>query len=178
MTIKEYFKLNWFNKLVITIAILIVMMLIFQAGVTVGYHKARFSNSWNKTIASDMDDQHSIFYPFMPDKDDRNPHGAIGEIVSIKIPSLMVKGPNNFEEIVIIGPETAIRSLHTQASTSDLVIGSHIIAIGSPDEQGAIHAAFIRIMPAPPSGSSPGPRSSGTTSPGMRLPNRINGFQP
>ena len=132
------------------LAIILTALVIFSAGMFVGYHKAQFSYDFDENYAHDMNDPHSMLAPFMHDTDHGNPHGAIGQIVSINAPFIMVKNPFEAEKVIIIGPDTMIRHIYGEASTSDLAVGDHIIALGAPDQQGQVHATFIRILPPPP----------------------------
>ena len=128
---------------------ILLMLVIFSAGMFVGYHKARFSYEWNANYARNISNPDSMFAPFMHDTDHGDAHGAIGEIVSIRSPLIMIKNPFEAEKILIIDQGTMIRHLYGIASTSDLAVGEHIIALGSPDQNGQVHATFIRIIPSP-----------------------------
>ena len=99
-------------------------------------------------------DPRSIFAPFGRDMDDMNPHGAIGEIISVHLPQIMVKGASGNEEIVLLSATTSIRNMRAAATPRDLRVGQQIVTVGAPDEQGQLHAIFIRIMPTPPISTS------------------------
>ncbi|MEI8249056.1 MAG: hypothetical protein WCG07_00995 [Candidatus Taylorbacteria bacterium] len=145
------------------IASVLIGILIFGAGVFVGYHKARFSNTWDTNYTRGvgmMNRSPSLFAPFLNDADDVNPHGTIGTIVSIKLPLIMVKGQSEAEKVIVVGSSTRIRVMHTIGSTDDLKVGEFITSIGNPNDQGQIEASFIRIMPI---SSSTVPEISSTT---------------
>lgn len=148
MTFKEFTQSKHFSKIIYIIGGLLVALVIFQAGIFVGYRNAAFSISWDKAHYGNARDPKSIFAPFGRDMDDRNPHGAIGEVISVQFPTLMIKGPSGNEAIVLIGSTTSIRNMRNQASTSDIKIGDQIVTVGDPDEQGQIRATLIRIMPS------------------------------
>ena len=147
MTYKEFIKSKTFSIIIYAVGGLLVALFIFQAGIFVGYRSAAFSIRWNNAHNGDIRDPQSIFAPFGRDMDDMNPHGAIGEIISVQLPEMMVKGSSGNEVIILIGSTTSIRSMRNQASTSDLVAGEQVVTIGVPDENGQIQAAFIRIIP-------------------------------
>jgi hypothetical protein len=138
------------------IFILLAILMIFSAGVFVGYHKARFAENWDRGYAQNWNDPKSMLAPFMHNNDDMNAHGAIGVISSVGDNQLMVKNPFEAEKIVIFGSNTTIHVMHGDGTTTDLVPGQHILTIGSPDDQGRIIATFIRIIPTPPTGTSTG----------------------
>jgi hypothetical protein len=162
MTFKEFTQSKDFSKIIYIIGGLLVALVVFQAGIFVGYRVAAFSINWDNAHNADVRSPQSIFAPFGRDMDDVNSHGAIGEIISVQLPVIMVKGPSGNEAIVLISSATSIRNMRNLASTSDLKVGSQIVTIGTPDEQGRIDATFIRLVPAPQSsfGSSSTPSNT------------------
>lgn len=156
MSIKTFFQTNSVSKIIGGLGILLVVLIIFQAGVFVGYHKGTFSSNWNNNyMMRGANDPRSFFAPFMHNGDNINPHGAVGEIVSTNFPLVMIKGPNRAEEVIIIGSNTTIRNFRQTASTSDLIVGKQVVVIGEPNDKGQIQAELVRIMPNPPSGFPP-----------------------
>lgn len=151
MTFKEFSQSNNFSRIIYVIGGLLVTLIVFQAGIFVGYRVAAFSIDWDSAHEGNIRSPQSIFAPFGRDMDDINPHGAIGEIISVQLPIIMVKGPSGNEAMVLISSTTSIRNMRNLASTSDLKIGSQIVTIGTPDEHGRIDATFIRLVPAPQS---------------------------
>ncbi|MDE2037844.1 MAG: hypothetical protein KGI69_01300 [Patescibacteria group bacterium] len=161
---KEFLGSSALSKLVAVLAVLLVALVIFWAGMAVGYRKAVFSYQWDDSYAKQFGGPHS---PFMPDADDAslNSHGAFGQIVAVRLPEFTVKGPAEAEKNVLVSDGTVIRYFHDQASTSDLSVGSTVVVIGEPDGQGRIQASLIRIVPPPPSASGTPPQSSPLASP-------------
>jgi hypothetical protein len=147
MTFKEFTQSKHFSRIIYIIGAILVALIVFQAGIFVGYRIAAFSINWDNAHNGNARDPRSIFAPFSRDADDMNPHGTIGEIISIQLPEIMVKGSSGNETIVLIASTTSIRNMRNQASASDLKIGMQIVTVGTPDEQGQIHATFIRIIP-------------------------------
>lgn len=139
---------NKVSKVVGALIIALIVLIIFQAGFYVGYHNNSFRDRWDNRYSRGLQDPTSPFAPFMMRGDEIiNPHGALGTIISKNLPRLMVQGPNRAEEIVLIHDKTIIRKFKNLASTSDLVVGEEIIAIGDPNDNGEIKANLIRIMP-------------------------------
>ncbi|HTK33578.1 MAG TPA: hypothetical protein VL335_03515 [Candidatus Paceibacterota bacterium] len=130
------------------LSFIFVGVVIFGAGIYVGHKVTEFSYEWSSNYSREFGGPHS---PFFSDTDDVQPmpHGAFGSVVGINFPSFAIKGPHEAEKIVVIGSSTLIRTLHSQASTDDIRIGSAVIVIGEPDMQGRINATLVRIMPSP-----------------------------
>jgi len=149
---KDFFQSNAISKIIGILAILLIILIIFQAGFIVGYHKGAFSSNWNRNyVMRGVNNPESSFAQLFHDNDDVNPHGVIGQIVSMDLPVIMNKGPGRAEEVVIINKDTIIRNFKDMATTSDLEIGKALIVIGEPNDKGEITASLIRIMPSPPS---------------------------
>ena len=116
----------------------------------VGFFKGEFSERWDEHYMGMMSGPRSPFSAFS-DSGSRapSPHGTAGQVVSATSDQVVVQGPGDTESLVVISPQTIIRSFHQQGTTTDIKAGSWITAIGSPDENGRLVATFIRIMPAP-----------------------------
>ncbi|MEI8174754.1 MAG: hypothetical protein WCG28_02265 [bacterium] len=127
------------------IGIIIVLTLIFSIGVSVGFHKASFGRAWG--------DNYERNFGMMPSrqgfgKDNfPNSHGAIGKIIKIELPTIIVQDKDNTEKVILIKNDTEIQKMKTNIQTTDLSINDFIVVIGTPDSQGQIEAKFIRVMP-------------------------------
>jgi hypothetical protein len=146
---KNFFEKKSYTKLLSILAVLLIAWIVFSAGMFVGYHKAAFSLDRDDLYRKGFGSPDSPFAPFMHGSDDVNPHGAMGQIVSVNFPLLMIKSPGNAEQIIILSSSTTIRLLHGMASTSDIKAGQYAITVGEPNDKGEVQASFIRIIPAP-----------------------------
>jgi len=135
------------------IGIIVVLVLVFSAGISVGFHKASFGRAWGENYERNfgmmrdggfnpargsMMDQN--FYP--------NAHGTIGKIINITSPTIIVADRDNTEKVVLINNDTKIQKMRTNITSADLVVDDFVVVIGSPNDQGQIVAKFIRVMPA------------------------------
>ncbi|MBU6427023.1 hypothetical protein KGQ27_02165 [Patescibacteria group bacterium] len=148
MNYKEFFGSSGYARLLKILGMLLVLMVIFSIGMAAGYYRAKFSFERDNNYYS-IGWPRSPLAPFLNDTDDSNPHGAIGKIISVQLPSIMIRDQGNVERIAVIGGSTAIRHFRSEASTTDLIPGEQVIVIGEPDGKGRINAAFIRILPQP-----------------------------
>ncbi len=142
----KFIRSGTIPKIVFTLVGVLILLLTLQVGYFLGYRKATFSNNWNKNYISKINGGRSMMAPFMYDNDEINPHGAVGEIISVNLPAILIKRSKGAEEIINIGPKTTIRYYNQIASTSDLVLHKQIIAIGEANEDGQIDATLIRIL--------------------------------
>ena len=148
--IKELFQSSGYSKIIYTLGILLSILIVFSAGVSVGQKRADFSCKWDKNYYANMSRERDMFAPFGHGEDRLNPHGAFGEIISINLPNIIVRGPNQAEQIVTIGSSTMVKNLRSDSSPKMLKVGDPIVVIGIPDGTGKIQAKLIRIAPPPP----------------------------
>ena len=134
----------------IVLVVILIVMVIFSIGMAVGFVKGQFSERWDRHYMEVMGGPRSPFSTF-PDMNNRapSPHGTTGQVISYNNDQLVVKGPGDIENVIIVSPTTTIRQFHEQGTTTEIKAGSWLTAIGSPDENGRLVATFIRIMPAP-----------------------------
>jgi len=112
---------------------IIIAFGVFQAGVFVGFHKARFMNRFGDNYMKNVP----------------GGHGAIGKVISVASSTIVVS-EKNVEKIVAINAETKIAQRRNSATSTDIKAGDFIVVIGEPDETGQVVAKFIRLMPPPP----------------------------
>ena len=77
-------------------------------------------------------------------------HGAVGEIVSIALPQVVVAGPDNLEKTVLVGTSTRVREFQDEINVGQLKVGDFVVVLGNPNEEGQVDAKLIRLMPPPP----------------------------
>ena len=133
-------------KILCGIGIILAALIIFYAGVNVGFHKASFGHDWGENYERNFGfgpDDHPLFgndnFP--------NANGAIGKIIKIELPTIIVQDKDNTEKVVYVDNNTKIEKMMQSISFSDLSVNDFVVVIGSPNEQGQVEAKFIRVMP-------------------------------
>jgi len=168
--IKE--KIDKFGILKILI-VLIVASTIFQAGILVGYHKAGFYKSMGDNYYKPFDDKGRGCSKkggmmdgirdggkfMMQGASIPGGHGAVGKIVSINLPTIVVASPDNVEKTVSISDDTLIRQFRETISATDLKVGEYVVVIGDNSNadntsngvanSGVVKAKLIRLLPQP-----------------------------
>ena len=153
MNIKEYIKSQSFKGILIGIFIVITILVIFQAGVVVGGRKASFAHRFGDNFERNFRDPRGggLMPKGMPlGTDTPGGHGAVGQIVSIALPHVVVAGPDNLEKTIIISTDTRIREFRSELTPNDLEVGDFIIVLGTPNDEGQVEAKLIRLAPPPP----------------------------
>ncbi|MFA5358200.1 MAG: hypothetical protein WC310_00025 [Patescibacteria group bacterium] len=133
---------------------LVIALLIFQAGMFVGFRKAEFSRQWGENYHRNFAGPRGGFMEDVIGRDFIDSHGVIGQIAKIDGSNLIIKGNDNVEKIILVTDKTDIRFLRDAIKVSDLKIDDNIVVIGSPNDAGQIEARLIRVMPLLPQGNS------------------------
>jgi len=153
--IKKFFESKTFKTILYTLGVLAVISLIFQAGMMAGFRKASFGRDWGDNYAMNFGSPHrgapKMIGGELGDFGNLpNAHGAIGRIIKIELPTIIVLDEKeNTEKVVLISDKTEIRKVRDSAIKEDLKIDDHIVVIGSPNSSGQIEAMLIRLLPAP-----------------------------
>ncbi len=152
----EFFDAELLTKVLKVLGVVVVILFIFGAGMIVGFNKANFGGKWGKHYK----DNFGMGYPrggMMGDFSSKNSmmgffpnaHGAIGKIIKIQLPSIIVLDKDNLEKVINITDDTEIEQMRTDIKSSELKVDDFIVVIGSPNDKGQIEAKLIRVMPSP-----------------------------
>jgi len=134
--------------------VVLVALLVFQAGVFVGYRKASFSYGWGERYFRGFGERERFTMPRgvggmmrggFPAFSDA--HGVVGRIVSIELPTFVVSGKDGVEKVVRIATTTAIHSMRDLATSTDLKADDTVVVFGTPNADSEIEAKLIRVMP-------------------------------
>ena len=145
--VKEVVKSNKFTKSLYAIGGIIIILLIFQAGVFVGFKKAEFSNRWAGKFRETFGSR-NFGHMKMMGGDYLTSHGAVGKIIKIELPKIFIIGADNVEKSVVIDDDTLIRVMRENIFSTSLKTGDDIIIIGSPNNSGEILAKLVRVVPS------------------------------
>jgi len=140
--------LKW---VIIGMAGFVIVGLIFGAGMFVGGMKARFSYKWaesyHKNFAGPQEGFFGDWRRAVPLPGDfLNSHGVFGQILELRDNGFVIKSGGEVEKVILFSDETIIEKGRQNAEKDELKVGSQVVIIGSPDEQGQIEARLIRIF--------------------------------
>jgi len=152
--VKKVFGSKIFKGVIYVLGIFIVASFIFRAGVFVGFNRASFGHDWNDKYTENFGPaQRGKFMMgdnFDNSRDMPNAHGAIGKIIKIELPTIIVMDDKDqVEKVILINDKTDIREMREKINKEDFKVDDFIVVIGSPNQQGQIEAKLIRILPAP-----------------------------
>ncbi len=148
MDINKFLKSKTFIGIVAGVFFLALLAGSFHAGVLVGYRKARFSYDWGEQYDRNFGGSRRAVFgiPFGGPKF-MSAHGIFGSIIKVEDQSIVIRGSDNLEKIVIINDKTTITKVRATIAGVDLKTGDNVVVIGEPNEKGEITAKFIRVLP-------------------------------
>ena len=150
MDIGNFLKQKNSKIIAISIGALILFLLVFKAGVFVGYKKASFSYKWGENYHRNFAGPREGFFGDLKrgfgDKDFIDAHGIFGTIIKIDGNIILIKGKDNVETAVLVSDTTVIRRGRETIKPADLKTDDRIVIIGSPNDQGQIEAKLIRLF--------------------------------
>jgi hypothetical protein len=154
MNIKTIAQSRTLRGIIIGIGLFVVVILIFQAGVFVGYRKADFSYRFGDNYSNTFGSGRSGMMNGFPQDMFIGGHGAVGKIIRINLPTIVVADQGNVEKVINISDDTVVRRFRDTVKPADLKVDDFIVVLGQPDDKGQIDAKLIRIMPSPAIGSA------------------------
>lgn len=157
--LKDIAKSKIFFGFIIGIATLLVIAVVFQAGMFVGLKKAEFSGRLGENYGRIFNDTNGPgmmkgSFGGMPFNNLPGGHGAVGSVIKVSSSTLVVAEPNNIEKIILISDDTIIRKFRNEIKVSDILVGDSVSVIGEADNSSEIEAKFIRVLPSLPTSSS------------------------
>ena len=122
-------------------------LFVFSAGVAIGFHRAEFTGRWYEGYRQNfMGPMPGKRAPVVPvGVNPMSSHSVSGNILSVDDDSIIIKTADG-ETMVSFGDKTAIREKTDDVKATDLKVGDRVIVIGSPNAQGQIQAALIRVV--------------------------------
>lgn len=136
------------HAVIIGIGVLVIVLGILKVGMNIGEHRARFAgqfgDNFERNFMGPRGGMMGSFNTNFP-----GGHGAVGEIISINLPQIIINGPDNLEKIIIVSTSTTIRRFQENVQGASLKVGDFVTVIGNPNDNGQVEAKLIRIMPNP-----------------------------
>lgn len=152
MNYKEFFASKTFRRVLFVLGGLVIASLIFFSGIMVGYHKAAFSYRFGDNYHHVFGEREPGMFPggFIRDEFTAA-HGAVGKIVSINLPNIIIEGNDGVEKSVTIANDTLVKRFRDTGTSTDLKVGDNVVVLGAPNATTTqIEAKLIRLLPPLP----------------------------
>lgn len=164
MGLNKFFQSKNFTILLMGVGALAVLLLVFKAGVAVGFRKANFSYQWGENYHRNFAGPRGGFLGDFRAGDFIEAHGVFGQIIKVdqatgtstanpvsggsgEAATLVIRGRNNVEKTILVKGDTIIKFLRDDIRPSDLKTDYFAAIIGAPNSSGQIEAKLIRIFP-------------------------------
>ncbi|MFA6476074.1 MAG: hypothetical protein WCV68_01515 [Candidatus Paceibacterota bacterium] len=147
--IKNLWQSKFFKGSIWTLVTIIAVLVVFQAGRFVGFHQASFSYRMgdNYYRAFEGGPREGGMMKGNPFGDLPGGHGAVGKVIKVNLPNIVISTPDNLEKTVFLGENTSIRRFRDNASSSEIKVGDMVVVIGEPNQDSVIEANLIRLLP-------------------------------
>lgn len=150
---KEFFNSTLGRWATSILAAIVIFLVAFGLGISVGYQKAIFSSEWG------MNYERNFSSPPPLGMGAQNMHGAAGTVIDVSESGLAVRDNDNDEQSIVIASDTVIKKMDATIPLGNVAVGDHVVVIGAPNSSGQVEARFIRVFPAPgPGDGSPQPQ--------------------
>ena len=151
MDVKNMLQSKMFYKVLCGVGVALVLVLVFHAGVLLGYHKANFSYRWGENYHRNFGGPKGGFVGMgmrMMGGDYLNPRGTFGKVIKVELPVVVVQGRDDAEKSIVISSDTVIRRFQDTLKDTDIKVGDSLVVIGEPNNNGQINAKLIRMIPS------------------------------
>lgn len=129
---------------------LLAILVVFQAGMIVGFKKASFAfKGGDNFYRAFGPETKAKFSAMIPQDDFVVSHGAVGKVVSVSLPRFIIQDQQRIEKEIVIRGDTVMRRLRGDATSTDLRLDDYVIVIGSPNDRAQVEAKMIRFVPPP-----------------------------
>lgn len=147
MSYKDFFNSKFFLGLLVGLGLLILLLVVFRAGLAVGFRKADFSYRWSDNYHRNFAGPAQGFRGGLEGRDYLEAHGIIGQVIKVDGANLVIRGKDNMERIITVATDTPVNYFREMKKAGDLKVNDFLIVIGEPDGAGQISARFIRLLP-------------------------------
>lgn len=144
---KDILSAKFLKFLSLGVLLIVMFLLVFQLGLSVGYRKANFAIRWAQNYKRDFGGPKMGILGIYTGNDFMYGHGVLGTIAKINPHSIVIKSRDNSEKIVNIDSDTVLNRAAQNISLQNLKTDQQVIVIGSPNQDGTIDAKIIRVFP-------------------------------
>jgi len=149
---KKFSQSKYLKIAIIAVGAVLVALISFSFGMSVGLHKAKFSYKWGENYERNFvgpPPPHSgprgFFHDF-ESREFRNAHGIAGTIISVTGNNILVKDRDGKENTVTVTEKTIIKKRREDIKIGDLKRDNQIVVVGSPGDNGMVSADIIRVF--------------------------------
>lgn len=133
------------EKFLLVMTIVTISLIMLNLGIIIGRKEGTNSCLWLEKYFLNFGGPR-VGFREKPFKDFVRSHGIFGEIIKINDNSLVLRGKDDLERVVLLSSSTILKFKRQSISINDLKTGDNIVVIGQPNENGQVNAKFIRLF--------------------------------
>lgn len=139
--------------ILIVLGSLVLALIIFKAGMMVGFNKAMFTDRFGENYYRTFErfgkttPRAGMVKNFFSNDKLPGGHGVVGKIIKINLPNIVVESPDNIEKVILTNESTLVREFRDSITLQDISLGDTIVVLGTPDDKGQVVATLVRIVP-------------------------------
>ena len=122
MDIKKIISNTLARRIIVTLGIVIAILVVFDAGMAVGFRRASFMDN----------------------------NSAFGRITKMDQDSFFVHGPQGVDKLVLYNDKTIVRNMRERMSPDVLKLNDYVAVVGTSNNACQLEAKIIRLVPPPP----------------------------
>ncbi|MBI4262426.1 hypothetical protein HY624_02775, partial [Candidatus Uhrbacteria bacterium] len=131
---------------ILSLAVLALLLVVFRAGMFVGFRKANFSFRWGENYHRNFGGPRGGMMRDFEGMDFIDAQGVSGRIVTMNDQMVVIEGRDGTERVVRVTNQTTIRRSRAVIQIGDLQIDDAIVVLGEPNDNGQIEAKLIRVL--------------------------------
>lgn len=148
MDIRTFVTSRTVKHIGIGLGIFVAVLIVFKAGMVVGYHQARFGGKLGDNYYRAFGEERMLVRGIPGDLP--NAHGVIGRVVSVSLPTFVVADRDGVEKTVIVTDGTVMRRGRDEITGAEIKADEMVVVFGAPNDAAEIEARLIRIAPPRP----------------------------
>lgn len=146
MNIPEFLQSKKLVRALWALGVLVVLLLTFQLGVVVGFHKAHFSYRWADNYHRNFGGPRGGFMRDFEGREFFSGHGIAGKVVEVGGDTIVMRGSDDVERAVTVTEATVIKLARQTVPLSELKPDDSVVVIGTPREDGSTEAKLVRVF--------------------------------
>lgn len=143
----SFIRSKAFHYTLVGIGVTVIAIVVFQAGVFVGFRKASFSYEKGEHYYRAFGEMKRGPMPGMMREDFPVAGGAVGKVIAMDPPLFTIEDRDGTEKIIRTDASTTLREARTTQPITELREGDMVVIIGTPNDNGEVVAKLIRLMP-------------------------------
>ena len=146
MDVQKFFQSQSFAWLLKGLGGLILLLVVFQLGVFVGFRKAGFSYHWAENYHRTFGGPRSGFLGDWDGRDFTSGHGLAGTVIKVEGSTIVAKGSDGVEKLIMVSSATTLEQGHQPMLLANVKPDDRIVVLGTPQDDGSIDAKLIRVF--------------------------------